>query len=579
MPHHSPHERKLTVTLKPACISPRRSPTWTVALATATCLSAAHGAQIAAPGAGTLLQQVPALPSRSSQPPQPPVSLEPTTGQGLTEGVLFELRTVLISGNTVFDSDTLRALLADATGKRTSLRQLETLAGRITSYYRSAGYPLARALVPAQTIADGAVRIEVIEARLGAVRLDNRSAVSNDRLESFLAPLRSGSVISQASIERPLILISELAGVSPSASIRAGKEVGTSDLDVRIDPGARWTGRAQIDNQGNRYTGLSRASADVSYFNPLNRGDAVTASMLSSGPRLTSGRMAYVTPVGSSGTRLTSSLSNLRYALGSSAESLQAHGDASTGSLLLTHPLRLGTDWNLRADAQTERLNLSDRVDSTGIRSDRRVNGVTVRLRGDVIVSQGETGQIAWLVGITRGTLSFTDATAAATDAASARTAGSFGKVEAQVLASRPLYPGATLSVTLRGQQAQGNLDASQKISLGGPNAVRAYDVGSLSGDSAYLLSLEWRQELQGLATGAWQMAAFVDSGQATVNQQPWKAGLNTVRLNGAGVRLTWVGPEAWQARLTAASPLGKAPEITGVKRGTRVWAELVKDF
>jgi hemolysin activation/secretion protein len=92
-------------------------------------------------------------------------------------------------------------------------------------------------------------------------------------------------------------------------------------------------------------------------------------------------------------------------------------------------------------------------------------------------------------------------------------------------------------------------------------------------------MSVEWRQELPTLGIGAWQVAAFVDSGQVTINQRPWQAGLNTASLSGAGTRVVWSSSTAWQARLTAATSLSKAPEITGLKRSTRVWAELVKDF
>ncbi|MFZ4650052.1 MAG: ShlB/FhaC/HecB family hemolysin secretion/activation protein [Rubrivivax sp.] len=493
----------------------------------------------------------------------------------------FEVRTLQISGNSVFDTDTLLGLVADARGKRLSLRQLETLIGRITAHYRTAGYPLARAIIPAQTIVDGGVRVEVIEARLGAVRLDNRSVVMTDRLESILAPLRAGEVIAQASLDRPLLLISDLSGVIPSAVIRAGSVVGTSDLDVRVEPGAAWAGRAQLDNQGNRFTGQQRASAEASFFNPLNRGDVVTASLLTSGQKLLSGRVAYATPVSSTGTRFNAGFSGLRYELGDSAAALLAHGDAASGTVSMSHPLRRGTDWNVRAEVQGERLTLRDRVDSTGIRSDRRLDLLSVRLSGDVSGVPGSSAQAAWFLGVTGGRLGFADAASAAADSASGRTAGGFGKVEGQLLVTQPILAGATLAISVRGQQAQGNLDASQKFSLGGPNAVRAYEVGSLSGDSAYLMSVEWRQDLPPLgAAGSLQLVAFADGGRVTINQQPWRVGLNTASLGAAGARLAWSSsPAAWQARLTVAAPWGPAPEISGLKRSTRLWLELIKDF
>ena len=567
------------VPLIPSSISPRRSFTPSVALAALTCLSSAHGADSAAPGAGNLLQQVTRPPSTRSPTSPPRVVVEQASAQALPEGIQFEVRTIQISGNTVFDSDTLLALVADTRGKRLSLRQLETQTGRITAHYRLAGYPLARAIIPAQTIVDGNVRIEVIEARLGAVRLDNRSLVTTQQLESILAPLRAGDVISQAALDRPLLLISDLSGVTPSAVIRPGGAVGTSDLAVRVDPGATWAGRAQLDNAGNRYTGQQRMSADASRFNPLNRGDLVTASLLTSGQKLLSVRMAYATPVGPTGTRFNAAFSGLRYELGGSAADLQAHGDAVNGTASMSHSLHRGTDWNVRAEVQGERLKLRDQVDSTGIRSERRLDLLSLRLQGDASGVPRSSTQAAWFLSMTTGRLGFGDGASAAADAASGRTAGGFGKIEGHLLITQPVIAGATLTISVHGQQAQGNLDPSQKFSLGGPGAVRAYDVGSLSGDSAYLMSIEWRQGLPPLGAGIWQVAAFADGGHVTINQRPWRAGLNSANLGAAGARLMWSSPTAWQARLTVATPWGPAPEITGLKRATRLWLELIKDY
>jgi hemolysin activation/secretion protein len=46
---------------------------------------------------------------------------------------------------------------------------LRTLAARITKSYQDHGYLLSRAYIPAQTLSDDTVRIEVLEARYGAI--------------------------------------------------------------------------------------------------------------------------------------------------------------------------------------------------------------------------------------------------------------------------------------------------------------------------------------------------------------------------------------------------------------------------
>src|SRR5450759_2666562 len=166
---------------------------------------AAQAAGPVVPDAGSILQQV--------QPVTPPTPS--STGTGLTierEGgaklppsAPFEVKAIRISGNTLFDTPTLHALVADAEGKNLTLSQLDELAARITDYYHSHGYPLARAIIPAQAIRDGVVNLEIIEARYGKISLDNRSRVNDPLLQDTLSPLQSGQAIGQTELDHALL--------------------------------------------------------------------------------------------------------------------------------------------------------------------------------------------------------------------------------------------------------------------------------------------------------------------------------------------------------------------------------------
>jgi len=126
---------------------------------------AAQAAEPVPPSAGSILQQIHPI-----KPPLPPptetgLTIEREDGARLPPGAPFEVKTVRISGNTLFDTATLHALVADAEGKSLTLSQLSELAARITGYYHNHGYPLARAIIPAQVIRNGIVNLEIIEAR------------------------------------------------------------------------------------------------------------------------------------------------------------------------------------------------------------------------------------------------------------------------------------------------------------------------------------------------------------------------------------------------------------------------------
>src|ERR1700722_6858404 len=242
-----------------------------------------YAAEPVVPGAGSILQQTqPVLP--------PPPS---TTGAALAieqpgEGAVppsasFLLRAIELSGNTAFDTPTLHALIKDAEGKNITLPQLGQIAARITDYYRGHGYLLDRAIIPAQTIHDGVVRIDIIEARYGQIVLDNRSRVVDPFLQAPLAALQSGQPIIEAPLNHVLLLLADIPGVAVLATLKPGEVVATSDLQVQTAPTPAVTGSVAMDNYGNPYTGRARLGGTVNVIDPLQHGDTLSLAGLTSG--------------------------------------------------------------------------------------------------------------------------------------------------------------------------------------------------------------------------------------------------------------------------------------------------------
>ena len=181
---------------------------------------AAQAAGPVVPDAGAILQQIqpsmPPLPSASATG----VTIEGRGGSRRRPGAPVCGQGGRMVGHAGLDTPTRRALVADAQGLMHPLPQVGEWAARITAYYQSQGYPLARAIIPAQTIALGVVHIEVIEARYGKVSLDNTSLVNSDLLQATLAPLQSEQAIGQAEMDHALLLLSDIACVVVSATLK-----------------------------------------------------------------------------------------------------------------------------------------------------------------------------------------------------------------------------------------------------------------------------------------------------------------------------------------------------------------------
>jgi hemolysin activation/secretion protein len=551
-------------------------------LLAATPLFTAHAADPLPVDAGSILQQVqppqsfappprgegPSLNKEENNPPPPP-----------RPAVSVDVKSIKILGNTLVETETLHGLVADAEGKSLTLDQLDEMATRISRYYRSRGQSFARAVVPAQVIQSGVVRFLVIEARYGKVGIDNQTRVNDMLLQATAAPLQAGSPVEQAMLDKSLLLMSDIPGVTVQATLRPGEAMGSSDLNIQVSPGPVTTGNLVLDGYGNSYTGRARLGGTVFFNNPLRRGDVLSLGGLSSGPGVNYARVSYESLLNGQGTRGGAAYSFLDYKIGGNLQELGAHGSAETESFWGRHPLLRTQAANVYGQIQYDSVQLRERIDMVAMKTDRNLGSWTSSLTGDwrdTLLSGGiNTWSLAW----TRGRVGFDAAEAQLADAAGARTEGWFSKTNLGFTRLQRWGERGSVYFSWAAQWANNNLDSSQKMSVGGPYSVRAYDVGALSGDAGYRANIELRYDLGPAGGGRLQALAFWDGAYLKVNQRPWTPGVNTATFSGAGVGLDWTGYNQWRARAYLASPLGTAPVLVKAPDAMRMWTELAYRF
>lgn len=543
-------------------------------LAAALLLGAFATPAAAVPDAGSILQQI-TPETVAPMPGDTELKIEQKEAAKLPESAPFEVSRIQLSGNTLFDTEMLHGLVSSAEGHTLTLGQLAVQVDKITELYHSRGYPLARAIIPQQTIRDGVVNVQVIEAHYGKIRIENSSRVNDLLLEATMTSLQSGEIISQKERDHALLLLSDIPGAGVTATLKPGEEVGTSDMVIGVEPGAAVTGNLLLDNYGNRYTGKVRLGGTVNLVSPLHHGDVASLSALSSGSGLSYGKVSYDILLNGQGTHVGAAYSALSYSLGDTLAALQGHGTARIGSLWVKHPLLRSRELNLYGMLEYDQKQLRDRIDVGGIQTDRSLKGVVASLSGDLREAWLSGGISTWKLSWSTGRVGFDNAAARASDAATAKTEGNFSKWNASVAHLQNLNENNGLYLAAAGQWTIRNLDSSERMSVGGPATVRAYDMGAVSGDTGYVLNLELRHEL---AQG-WQAIAFMDSAYVTVNKNPWVTGTNTAMLDGAGLGLNWASADHWNAKAYIASRLGTAPVLVGNTSATRAWFEISKGF
>ncbi len=541
------------------------------------------GVQAAAIDAGSILQQIkPTIPEMPTRVPSLNIDKSSTPGDdkstpAAVQKTLF-VKTIVITGNTKIDTTTLHHLVAQYEGKNNTVAELKEMTGIITDYYHSKGYPLALTILPRQNMQGGVLTIEIVEAKYSKVNLINSSLVNSSLLQSTLSPLKGGDVVNQADLDHQLMLLSDIPGVIVNATLKSGAEVGSSDLDVSTTPSQSWFGNVAVDNFGNSYTGRPRVSGSINKVDPFGfgLGDILSLNGLSSGSDLNYGRVAYESVLNGYGTRAGASYSAVHYKLGGTAAGSNSDGNAEVAEVWVKHPLMRTRNINLYGQLKLDQLTLADHSSSGALKKDRSLTNGAVVFNGDLRENALLGGVETFEVGLTSGSVNNLDFVGT-TDLANIK--GSFSKLNINVTALQRLTESNSAFLLVSTQFASKNLDPSQKMIVGGTNTVRAYDSGSISGDSGYLVSAELRHDL-GEFYGKWNGTLFVDGARVTVNTNVISPGsTNAATLMGVGAGVNWFGTNNYTASAYLATPIGSTPVIVATQNSARLWVEMGKRF
>jgi len=490
------------------------------------------------------------IPVQEDKPIQAPLPA-PRTAAG-TASVVVNSFTFI--GNTVISSQELQSTVADSIGKTLDFAALDALTNKVSRYYRSKGYTVARAYLPAQQSAGGAIQIAIIEGRFSKINLSNTSEVSNDRLQQTLIHNLcdtadgkdcNGKLIQDSGLERAILLVKDLPGVTATANLKPGAEVGTSDLDVSTITTKSNVYSLGFDNFGAPSTGTTRLNAGVDLNNLSNNADQLSLGIATTSKTQTkTGSITYSLPIGYYGQRVGASFSRNQYRLGAGFDATQTHGTSNALSVFTTYPVIRSVNSSLYARLSGETRGADNSVDLVNAHFHTNANVIRGGINGDNIDSFGGGGYTTYGLTLSEGYLGLSDY-AGDSSASGANTAGRFGKVNYSIARQQALTGPLTLYAALNGQQASKNLDGSEQIGLGGPSSVRGYqgEAGGSTGANGsielrYTTPVQIQSELANVTYGLFYDRGWVQYYQ-TVPTATTPGTANSRSLSSVGLTLT----------------------------------------
>ena len=534
----------------------------------------------AQPDAGSLLQQQRTTPLSLDKLPTPeaaPVELLPMRDTG---GKQVDVQSVAFSGHEALaTTEVLQSQIQAQLGKKLSFGEMQQLADTVTRYLKNKGWILARAILPEQDISAGVLQIVVQSGQIESpadgsgidVVLKNELHIDAARIQkTFAAKVVNapGKAVNAADLERALLLVNDLPGVKAVTTLERGQSPGSTLLRVETEQGPRLSANVWADNYGNRYTGLNRLNASGQWNNPLRLGDQL-GLMLTKTEGVQLGSLTYSLPVGYSGLRTTVGASTMNYAIGQEQASLNSKGQANTSQLEASYPLLRGRELNLNMSAKVEQKDLRDETAGL-VTKDKRVLNQEISINGDRFDQFLGGGIFNYRLAKTFGRLDLTrEANDFLNDQATAKAHGNFQKWNYSLARLQKVTDALSFFISASGQQAEGNLDSSEKFILGGSSGVRAYPSGEGSGDQGWVSNMELRYDWASLRSLGWgdvQMVAFYDTGHIQLQRNPWlpvepnATGRNSYELSGAGVGLNLTKTGKYSVRIAYAQTIGSNP-------------------
>ncbi len=450
-------------------------------------------------------------------------------------GPTFRLTRIVFGNSHFLNAEELAAIAAQFEGRDIDFSGLYDIVAAVNAIYRERGIVTASAVLPPQEVDNGVVRIDLVEGRVGDVRLHGSRTITPSFIGRRLV-LNAGDVVDPPALSGRVTRFNRTHLAQMRALLQPGAESGLTDIELAIIEPKRNRFEISLDNLGNDSTGTYQLGLAFIHYGLLGLDDRLSIRLTGAQGNI-SGSTSWNFAAGRRGDRLGVSYSrNAISIINGPFTILGITGESQSFAINSVHPLI--------ADAR-RLLNFNTELSF----------GSSLTDYGGLNVGRGETY---------KATVGFTFSEAIQNFSWWATlNAAALGRHDAVLNQWTPhvvLNGAAAASLTFRGHMtatatvaAQYGfmplLPADQLFQIGGAGTVRGYPANTFGADNGALVNLELQHAMPYLADGL-RLFAFSDAGVAG------SAALPTQFIASAGFGVSWDKPDGkMSASLTAAFP------------------------
>jgi hemolysin activation/secretion protein len=194
----------------------------------------------------------------------------------------FEIRRFDVSGNTVLSPMIVENALKPFTGRKKKAEDVEAARETLEKEYHERGYPTILVNIPEQAVETGVVRLDVIESKIGRVRVTGNEYFTMEKIQKELPSLREGEILYLPKVQEDLAGLNRNPDIKVAPVLAPGSELGTIDVELKVKDKLPLHGSVELNNRNTHDTTDLRLNTQIRYDNLWQKEHSVSLQLQTS---------------------------------------------------------------------------------------------------------------------------------------------------------------------------------------------------------------------------------------------------------------------------------------------------------
>ncbi len=212
---------------------------------------------------------------------QMPGVLPNEQGNSATSGIMLSSAPSLvvkrfdITGNSVITTSELASLTEPYLDKKLNIEQLEEMRQKLNALYIQKGYVNSGVVIPDQNVADGVVKLTIIEGKLSGLEITGLKYYRKTVIGAYLGE-GSNDTLNVNSLQEKLQILQQNPRIKRvNAELRPGERLGEATLNLKVEEESPYKMTLRFHNDAAPSTGELKGEVSLAHRNLLGFGDTL----------------------------------------------------------------------------------------------------------------------------------------------------------------------------------------------------------------------------------------------------------------------------------------------------------------